>query len=121
MAPHKPASPDRQLKIGGRDFTIRFSIRAVMALQDRWGLASEEEVQERLKNPKNKIGDFVDILWASLRTHHPSVTPEDVMDLVDAAGLEDLAKAAQDAIVAAMPPAEAKPRGPKAAAAETTR
>lgn len=116
--PHKPASPDRPLVIGGQTFTIRFSLRAIMALQDRWGLATEEEVQARLGNPKDKVRDFVDILWASLRTHHPEITPEQVLDMVDEAGLDGLAETARAAMTAAAPPTEAA-RGPQRAAAQS--
>lgn len=122
MAPHKPASPDRQITIGERNLTIRFSLRAVLALQDLWKLENEEAVHARLKKPENQISDFVDIIWASTRSHHPELTRDEIMDLLDAAGIEGLGKAAQEAILAAIPPDEAKGgKGPRPAAAAKPR
>lgn len=77
---------------------------------------------DRLKTPKSRIGDFVDVLWASFRTHHPDLTREEVLEMVDETGLEGLAESAQQVIAAAMPPAEAgKPSNPPAAAARKPR
>lgn len=122
MADRKPASPDKQITIGGKSLTLRFSARAVMALQDLWGLETEEEVMARLAKPKSKIGDFVDVLWASFRTHHPELSREEVLEMIDAEGLDGLAASAQEVISAAMPPPNAgKPGDPPAAAARKPR
>lgn len=77
---------------------------------------------DRLKKPGAKISDFVDILWASFRTHHPELSREEVLALVDDGGLDGLAKSAQEVISAAMPPPNAgKPGDPPPAAAKKPR
>lgn len=122
MADRKPASQDKQITLGGKSLTLRFSARAVLALQDLWGLESEDEVMARLKTPKSKISDFVDLVWASLRTHHPEVSREEVLAMVDDSGLDGLAASAKDLIAASMPPpAAASSENPPAAAAKKPR
>lgn len=103
----KPSSPDRQVQFGSKTLTLRFSLKAVLALQDLWGLSTEEEVHARLASSKNKISDFVDVVWAALRTHHADMSRDDVLELADEAGLEGLTEALGQVMEAAMPPPEA--------------
>lgn len=108
----QPKSRDRQIKIGGKPYKIVFGYRASLALQDHWGLETDEALFERLQKPQQKMRDFRDILWAALRTHHPEITVEDVTDMLDKEGVAGLAQSVQEAIAAAQPPADAKKKAP---------
>ena len=103
----KPSLQDVDVTIGGRSFRLRYSIKATLALRDKWGLGSDREVQARMSKPT--MSDFVDIFWAGLRTHHPEVTPDDVLTLLDDAGAEGMASAVTQALSAASPPEEPRP------------
>lgn len=124
-AAFKPSSQDRTISLGGRNLVIRFSVRAVMALRDAWkvvddpdevegALTADQKVYERLG--KNTFDDFPTILWAATRTHHPELTLEDVISLLDEAGIEGLTELG-DAMRASTPP-EQKPHPRKAAAGQ---
>jgi hypothetical protein len=104
----KPKSKDRQITIGGKKLTIIFGFRASLALQDKWGCETDEALFERMSAPKQKMSDFIDILWASCRTHHPDVTTDELIALIDEAGAEGVAEAVQQAISAAQVPSDAK-------------
>lgn len=114
----KPASKDRSVKIGDKTLTLVWGFRSSLALQDLWGCATDEELFERIKNPKAKLSDFVDILWAALRTHHADMDRDAVVNLLDEAGADGVAAAVQQAITAAMPPADAKKK-PETATSKT--
>lgn len=101
-------SQDRQISLAGHTLTIRYSLKATLALKDAWGLASDNEIEARMQSPG--LDDFVTILWAGLRTHHPDVTREDVLDWADDAGLDGIQQAMGDAIDGAS--IRPKPGGP---------
>lgn len=118
--PQKADSPDHEIELGGAKLQIRFSIRATMALKDRWGFKTESEVQKRLveisKEPQ--LENFIEILWAALRKWHPEMTYEDVLDLADMAGPNGLQVALERlmvAINASTPPSSAAETGKKKA------
>jgi hypothetical protein len=115
---------DRQVSIGGEDFTLRYSFRAFAALQEHWGMASMQEVIGRLVRRDLGADDLVGIVWAGLRTHHPDATKERVLDALDAVGvggLPGLLAAIQGAILASLPqPEEDKGAGAKAGARPST-
>lgn len=112
----RPQLADRQVTIGGSRFTLRFSVRAMAALQEHWGLPSFKAVGARMAELGDDLGvdDLVGILWAGLRTHHPDVTKEDVLDLVDAAGMDGLVDAMAAALEGAL--ADGSGEGGRAAA-----
>lgn len=102
---------ERQIEIGGEVYTIRFSLKAMVALQDHYGLETIDDVGKRLSDPtKIRTEDFAAIFWAALRSHHPEVTLEAAINLADAAGLGFIQQLGE-AFSAAQPnpdPAEAK-------------
>ena len=50
-APRKVTSPEVPWNpLPGTSFTLRFSIKAVAALKDLWGLKSEQEIEAHLAN-----------------------------------------------------------------------
>ena len=84
----KPQLQDVQVELGGRSLTIRFSIKATLALKEKWGLEQDREVQARMA--KATMTEFIDIIWAGLRTHHPEITHDQVVDMLDDAGSDGL-------------------------------
>jgi hypothetical protein len=87
---HKGAvDQDAQITIAGQSLTVRFSNKAWIALEQIWG-ESPGEVQKRFNGDGLSITRMNDILWAALRTHHKEVTRDDVIDLLDDAGLPAL-------------------------------
>lgn len=103
----RPQVADRQISIGGRSFTLRFSVRAMAGLQDHWQLPSFKAVGARMASLGDDLAvdDLVGILWAALRTHHPDLTQADVLDLVDEAGMDGLVEAMSAALGASLPDA----------------
>lgn len=100
---------DVQIELGGRSLTLRYSIKATLALKERWGLDNDREVQARMA--KATMAEFIDIVWAGLRTHHKEITHDEVVDMLDDAGAEgltDMVTAALEASVA--PDDNSRPR-----------
>lgn len=107
-------SQDRQITAAGQTYTIRFGLKAILALQDAWNLEDEKDVQDRVAQGRTK--DFHVILWAALRTHHQELSQEAVLGWLDDAGMDgmtDMASQLQGAMEAAQPPAR-PPEGEKA-------
>lgn len=104
----RPQLADRQVRIGSRSYTLRFSVRAMAALQDHWGLQSLKAVGDRMAALGADLGvdDLVGILWAGLRTHHPGLTQADVLDMLDEAGMDGLLEALSSALAGALPDSE---------------
>ena len=111
---------DRTIRLGGRDYTMRFSVRAMAALQDHWGVKSFQEVSDKMNTLDEQLSadDLVGILWAGLRTHHREITKEDVLDILDEAeSLEAIQRSITLALIGALPdedrgPANGAPLGP---------
>ncbi len=95
-------SADVPFKIGEVEYTLRFSLKAQLALKDQWGLEKDDDVQKRMQSLET--GDVVDVLWAALRSHHPDVDRDAVIDLLDDAEQEDFEVAMASVISGAMPP-----------------
>lgn len=104
----KTGVTDQQVRIGGKSYTLRFSVKALAALQEHWRLASFREVGDRLGGIGDAMGadDLVGILWAGLRTHHAEIDKTDVLDLIDAAGMDGLVTAISVAIAGSLPDGE---------------
>lgn len=90
---------DQQVKFSGQDFTLRFAMRAMLACKDQWSIEEDRPLIKRLS--QERVTDIPVLLWASLRTHHPTVTMEQCVDMCDTAAAEDLA-VMKTAVTAAM-------------------
>lgn len=111
---NQQANPDQQVEIGGKSYTLRFSVKAQAALQDYYGLKSLSELVA-LMNSKAilEIADLVAILWASLRRFHPSITKDQAMDMIDDLGIEAANEVINAVLVAGNPvPKEGETPGP---------
>lgn len=106
---------DSVITLGGQNYTIRFSIKATLFLQEQWGLANEREVQARMASAT--MQDFIDIVWAGLQRHHPELTRDQIVDLLDDAGTDGLQTAVSDLMGASAAPA---PKSPQDAGQGTT-
>lgn len=106
MAQQKPAVADRQITIGDKTYLLRFSVRAMAALQDYFQLATLTEVGERLQDTSMLgVKDLVALLWAGLQTHHRDVSMDDALTLLDEMGLDGMQETLGQAMAAAMPAA----------------
>jgi hypothetical protein len=117
----RPASPDVQIIIDGQPYTLRFSMCAHVTLQDYYDDATFEEVAARLQT-KLKARDVVAFSWAGMRTHHPDLTWDDALHLVDKYGMQAMVGAVVRAFTAAMPENEGgagDPGGPLSATRST--
>ena len=128
-APRKVTSPEVPWNpLPGTSFTLRFSIKAVAALKDLWGLKSEQEIEAHLATMTASgelgIGTMTDMIWAATRSRHPEVTRDQILDILDDAGLESIGKLSdllEQLMGSARPEADASDaRGPRAAAAPST-
>lgn len=109
---------DRQITAAGTTLTIRFGLRAILALQDRWELDNEKQVEARIAAASTR--DFPTIIWAALQTHHRDMSEDDVLSWLDDAGLDGMGEITgqmEKAMESAQPPA--RPPGRRTAARKT--
>ena len=99
------AAQERQVTIDGKSYTMKYSLKAYVALQDHFKLSSIDEVVARLNDP-TKLGmmDIVALMWAGLRSHHRDVTMEDAFELADSVGINALQDIISAGIGASVPP-----------------
>lgn len=83
-----PATPDRRLAIGGRDYTLRLSWLALAFLQEQWGLADLDAVLKHADEQSSDIQAMTDFVWAAFQSYHPEIPRDDVFRILDAMGLK---------------------------------
>jgi len=119
--PTRPASAAQFITIGEQTYTLTFSVVAMAALQDHYGLKSLTEVGEKLRGMTNAtLEDMVVMFWAALRRYHRDLTLDDAWSLADDAGPQMLAQALIKAAAGATPPPGKGKAGAAAAARPTT-
>lgn len=102
--PQRPAGTAQVIVIGDKQYTMTFSVRAMAALQDHYGLKSLTEVGEKMRAMKDaSIEDMVVLFWASLQRHHSEVTLDAAWELADEAGAQNLTQAIVKAVAASTP------------------
>ncbi len=105
-------NPDKGFSVNGKSYTLRFSIRAMAALQEHYGLGSLEEVGHRLQQAKTiSVEDLTAIVWAGLQTHQRGITMEETLDLVDAIGLTKVQELVNTGFAAAAAPSNSARSG----------
>lgn len=99
------SSQDTQIQIGEKSYTVRFSVRAMNALQEHWKLKSFQEVAKKISTLQEnvQIDDLVGFVWAGLRTHHRDLTKEDVFDLIDEVGVQGIEGLLSSALSGSLP------------------
>lgn len=98
------ALPDVPVQIGGRALQMKFGLRAILALQAKWGLKNQREVQAHIAENQTDLDVMIDVVWASLLTHQRELTRDDVLDLLDQGDTVDAISSLQKAIDAGSPP-----------------
>lgn len=108
--PRQPALTEHTFKANGKEYRLRYSVRAIATLQDHYELDSLDAVGDHLKElgKTGKIGvkDLQAILYAGLRAHHREVDMEEVLDIMDEIGLEASQTMIGSTFTAASPPAD---------------
>jgi len=105
-APRLALAADRQISVGEKSYTLRFSVRAMAALQEHFGLHNLNDTAAKvygLAKSGASLDDLVALLWAGLRTHHPAMSKQNVLDLVDDLGVDGLQLAIIEGLAAAAP------------------
>ena len=97
-----------QFEAGGKSYRVRLSVKALGALQHHYGLQSIDEVDAKLLafSQTSSVDDMVAILWASLRSHHPDVGKDQVLDMLDEIGLAESYRVIRDVFAASRDPSE---------------
>lgn len=86
-------------------YTLRFSVIAIAALQDHYGLDSLEAAGRKLSELSTaSITDLQAIVWAGLQTHHRGLTKERALEILDTLGMFALRTLLAQALTAALPP-----------------
>lgn len=113
----RPAIPSRAIKLGGRDLTIRFGMKAVARLEEAYDdtiarvakrfqpkAVRDPETNEIVLVPQTddkgepvpggrlvpkmetpmRVSDVQKVLWAGFAEHHPEITQDGVIDLLEA-------------------------------------
>lgn len=100
----KIASPDIQFELDERKLTLRFSAKALAALQDAWSLENLDQVAAKLAEIEGgslNVQDMSVMLWAGFRTHHPDITREDAYEMLDSIGIANFEELIRQAIMGA--------------------
>lgn len=84
MNPHKGDVP---LNVAGKQYTLRYSHKALVLLEDKLdrGLVQiMRDVESWKIHPENmRLGTIAALLWAGLQSHHPSMTLDETIDMLD--------------------------------------
>jgi hypothetical protein len=101
------------LPVGDKTYTLRLSINAIVEVETLLDKGINE-ILATLDPASARIGTLRAILWASLQEHHPEVTLLDAGEMIGTVGAENAGPIIGDAIKAAFPASDGKPRPRKA-------
>jgi hypothetical protein len=97
------------LQVGDKTYTLRLSINAIAEVETLLDKGINE-ILATLDPATARIGTLRAILWGSLQEHHPEVTLLDAGELIGAVGAEKAGPIIGEAIKAAFPATDGKPR-----------
>lgn len=100
---------DRVVNIDGQPYTLRVSVKFFLALQELWKCDNDDQVRELIPERSTQLRGMIDLIYAALRTHHPTLTHAKVIDMMDGADLEGVAGELTNAMTAAAPPQNEDP------------
>lgn len=83
MNPHKG---EVQFSAGGKNYTLRFSIDAICALEGETGRGIVALISELQDPDKMSLRLARQVLWAGLQEHHPELTVKEAGELIPKAG-----------------------------------
>ncbi len=101
-----PLKGDHAIRIGGRDYTLRYSVNACCELEDAAGRCIGEIVASLDDGDRMSVKLMRQVFWAGLIEHH-GVSHKEAGDLMSEAGFEAAAQAIGAAFAKAFPQAEA--------------
>lgn len=81
---------DQTLEFGGKAFTLRFGLKALVALKQRWECADDKALFKRLQAVG--LAEACDLIWAAMRSHHAEVHHDEVMSMLDELSVTELTK-----------------------------
>lgn len=100
---------DVPFKVGETEYTLRFSIDAICALEDAAGKGFIALTADMQNVERMSMGLVRKVLWAGLREHHPDITLKQAGDLIiPAGGMQKVLGYIEVAFVAAFPEAKAE-------------
>lgn len=111
----QPGLQDRPLDLPGRTFTLRWGIRSVQYLKEKWGVKTGEEVTAKILADGDQLEVLTDLLRSCLLSHHREMTDEDCLEILDAGGALFVGNKINEAVQAALPPQD--PSAPQVDAA----
>ncbi|WP_173931391.1 GTA-gp10 family protein [Chelativorans sp. Marseille-P2723] len=105
------ANPHRgsvALQVGGRAYTLSFSVNALCELEDALG-QPVAQIANALNDPDTaRLSTVRALVWAGLRDHHDEVGVKEAGDIITDAGIPACMEAIGKAFKAAFPEQEAK-------------
>lgn len=105
----KIRTPDVPVEFDGAPYTMRFSTRATMALMDLWKIEDQRELQAEMQKRGSTMRGMIEVIWASLQTHHRDLEVDDVLTLLDGTDLGATMEKVTEAISRAVPEAPKAP------------
>ena len=77
----------RKIKIGEKEYSVHYGQNAICAIENELD-ESINEFLERLRSNGIRLADIRTMVWAGLLKENRSITPEEVGELCDAAGVK---------------------------------
>lgn len=108
---------DRPIRLDGKAYTVRFSMIAMEALKQAWGLEPWDDDRMIVRVARQAITDLPTRVWACLLAHHPEVDRKEIMKLFDRLGPCDEVRDAGEATMQSVSAGWGKPTGKKSEAA----
>lgn len=105
------ANPHRgevALRIGDADYTLRFSVNALCALEDALDKSAGEIVASLGDGSKVRLKTIRALVWAALLDRHPDMTMQAAGNIVSDGGTAFVMGKITEAMQAAFPAPEAK-------------
>ena len=78
--PHKG---DVSFDVAGKSYTLRYSHSALVKLENILGKGLMKVMVEITRPEEMRVGTVAALLWAGLQKHHPTMSLDQVIDLLD--------------------------------------
>jgi len=78
-----PKRGDVSFEAGGKTYTLRYNHRALVKLETALGKGLMQVIAEMGKPDTMRLGTTVALLWAGLQQHHPEMTQDQAIDILD--------------------------------------
>ena len=98
MSNAKKVMPVVDVKLAGREFKLKFGMKALIKLDSEFGINVMEDGGASIANTPAMLAKIV---WAGLQRYHRDLSLDDVEDLLDDSETSEIEKVIQDAFVSA--------------------